>query len=216
MNHILEQISDQVRDYFEEQTTKREYALAQARLIIRHSAQSIRATHRGEKEKANEELTQAKVLTSTLMERLQQYPQIFYAGYTQDAIKEYVEAAITYSIIFQLPLPTPQELNVNYEPYLLGLAEANGELRRHCLDILRSGYSEKAEIILSIMDDIYSLLITLDYPEAVTGGLRRVTDLVRSINERTRGEITIILRESQLEEKLTLLSNKLQYGHSEA
>jgi translin len=150
------------------------------------------------------------------MERLQQYPQIFYAGYTQDAIKEYVEAAITYSIIFQLPLPTPQELNVNYEPYLLGLAEANGELRRHCLDILRSGYSEKAEIILSIMDDIYSLLITLDYPEAVTGGLRRVTDLVRSINERTRGEITIILRESQLEEKLTLLSNKLQYGHSEA
>jgi len=115
-----------------------------------------------------------------------------------------------------LPLPTPQELNVNYEPYLLGLAEANGELRRHCLDILRSGYSEKAEIILSIMDDIYSLLITLDYPEAVTGGLRRVTDLVRSINERTRGEITIILRESQLEEKLTLLSNKLQYGHSEA
>jgi len=209
MNHILEQISDEAREYFEEQTTKREYALAQARLIIRHSAQSIRATHRGESEKAKEELTQAKVLTTSLIEKLHPYPQILYAGYTQDAIKEYVEAAITYSLIFHLPLPTPQELQVNYEPYLLGLAEANGELRRHCLDILRSGYSEKAETLLSIMDDIYSLLITMDYPEAVTGGLRRVTDLVRGINERTRGEITIILRESKLEEKLSLFSSKL-------
>jgi len=210
MNHVLEEISEKARDYFEEQTSKRDHALAQARWIIRHAAQAIRATHRGEIEKAAEALSQAQKLTDSLMQELQNYPQILYAGYTQDAVKEYVEAAISYSLIFQAPLPSPQSLNVGYDTYLLGLAEANGELRRHCLDILRHGYSEKAENIMNIMDDIYSILITMDYPDAVTGGLRRLTDLARGINERTRGEITIILRESQLEEKLSSLSKEIQ------
>jgi len=105
MNHILEQISDQVRDYFEEQTTKREYALAQARLIIRHSAQSIRATHRGEKEKANEELTQAKVLTSTLMERLQQYPQIFYAVIHKTPLRNMLKQQLLIQLFFSCLYP---------------------------------------------------------------------------------------------------------------
>ena len=214
MNQIMEDIAEKAREVFEEQTAIRDHALAQARIIIRYAANAIRATHRAEVQKAEASLSQAKELAKILKQDLLNYPQIYYAGYTQDALKEYVEAAVTLSLIFNLTLPTPESLDVGYGTYLQGLAEANGELRRRCLDILRHGYSKEAEDILSTMDDIYALLITMDYPDAVTGGLRRLTDIARGINERTRGELTIILRESHLEDKLTHFEKLIQDGYT--
>ena len=112
-------------------------------------------------------------------------------------------------------LPTPEELHLEYATYLKGLAEVAGELRRRCLDILRDGHSEEAEQLLSYMDEIYGILVTIDYPDAITWGLRRLTDIVRSINERTRGDITLSLRQQRLEHSLQQLEVQLKKSMKE-
>jgi len=165
--------------------------------------------HRDDNDVAKENLSEAHLLVETIQSNLAQYPDLYHAGYTQDALKEYAEAKIVYALILDNPLPTPEELGLEYATYLKGLAETSGELRRRCLDILRHGHSEEAERLLSLMDDIYAVLVTMDYPDAITGGLRRLTDIVRGVNERTRGDMTISLRQEHLEESMRRLDDKL-------
>lgn len=193
-------IAERIHQALEARTQARDRALAQARQLTRHSAQAIRAIHRGDHDAAYEQLTLARDLASGLQKDLHDFPDLYYAGYSQDAIKEFVEASITCALIENEALPSPEELNVEYATYMNGLAETVGELRRRCLDILRQGYSDEAERLLNTMDDIYTTLVTMDYPDAVTNGLRRQTDLVRGILERTRGDLTISLREQHLEQ----------------
>ena len=206
----LESISERIREAFDTRTQARDQALGQARLLTRHAAHAIRAIHRGEKELAQEHLDEAKVLVAAFRDELAGFPDLYYAGYTQDALKEYCEASITFALIENLPLPDPESLGQEYATYLNGLAEAIGELRRRCLDILRQGYSQEAERLLTCMDDIYAVLVTLDYPDAITNGLRRQTDLVRGIIERTRGDLTISMREQHLEQALASFSEKIK------
>ncbi|MDP1546032.1 MAG: hypothetical protein Q8L87_08420, partial [Anaerolineales bacterium] len=137
------------------------------------------------------------------------HPDLYYTGYTQDALKEFVEANVTCALIRSEPLQTPEELVVEPATYLNGLAEVVGELRRRTLDILRHGYSREAERLLGYMDDIYSILVTMDYPDAITNGLRRQTDLARGIIEKTRGDITFSLRGEHLEQAIGSLINQL-------
>jgi translin len=205
----LDAIGDRIRQSFDARTQARDQALARARLLTRHSANAIRAIHRSEHDLAYENVAAAQVLADAMHTDLACYPDLFYAGYTQDALKEFCEASITCALVENKPLPTPEELGAEYATYLNGLAEVTGELRRRCLDILRKGYSQEAERLLGCMDDIYSILVTLDYPDAITNGLRRQTDLVRGIVERTRGDLTISLREQHLEQSLARLSAQL-------
>jgi len=198
----LPQISDRVHQNFEARTRARDNALAQARLVTRHASHAIRAIHRSEVDAAHEHLAEARAMVTALKTDLAQYPDLFFAGYTQDAIKEFCEATITCALILNQPLPQPETLGVEYATYLNGLAEVTGELRRRCLDILRHGYSNEAERLLGCMDEIYALLVTLDYPDAITYNLRRHTDVVRGIVERTRGDLTTSLREQQLQNAL--------------
>ena len=120
-----------------------------------------------------------------------------------------MEANATCALIRGETLPTPKSLSVEDATYLNGLAEVIGELRRRCLDILRHGYSAEAESLLTNMDDIYAILVTMDYPDAITNGLRRQTDVARSIIEKTRGDITFSLRGEHLERALAEVSAKL-------
>lgn len=205
----LDVISDRIRQSFERRTSARDQALAQTRLLTRHCANAIRAVHRGEWELAGENLQQARQLANQLKTDLATYPDLFFAGYTQDALKEYAEANIVFALVGNQPIPDPEELGLEYATYLQGLAEAAGELRRRCLDILREGHSKEAERLLAQMDDIYAILVTMDYPDAITGGLRRLTDIVRGVTERTRGDMTISLRQAQLEISLKNLEDKL-------
>ncbi len=208
------EFSEQVHQVFETLNQARDNALLQARQLTRLSAQTIRAIHRSEMEEAARGLEEAGKLAVSLRERLAEFQQLFYAGYTQDALKEFAEASITYAVINNEPLPTPASLNIDYATYLNGLAEVTGELRRRCLDILRQGYSEEAERLLGWMDEIYNLLVTVDYPDALTSGLRRQTDLVRGIVERTRGDMTLSLREERLQQALNRLAAQLPDGDS--
>lgn len=202
-------IAEQVHKEFEVRTKARDQALAQARQLTRHSAHAIRAIHRSEHDLAHQHLSEGRLLVDDLRLNLAAYPELYYAGYTQDAIKEFVEANITCALIEDQALPTPEGLQVEYATYLNGLAECAGELRRRCLDILRQGYSQEAERLLACMDDIYGLLVTVDYPDAITNGLRRQTDLVRGIVERTRGDMTISQREQRLQESIVALQSQL-------
>jgi len=208
MQH-LDEIAEHVRESFDALTAARDNALAQTRMLTRHCAHAIRAVHREDHKLVHENLEKAKLLVEALQTDLAGYPSLYHAGYTQDALKEYAEANITYALVNNSLLPSPQDLNLRYATYMKGLAEAAGELRRRCLDILRHGHSDEAERLLSHMDDIYAVLITMDYPDAVTGGLRRLTDIVRGVTERTRGDLTISLRQEQLENSLRRLEDHL-------
>ena len=198
----ISEIADTAHNVFEARTLARDNALTKARSLTRHSANTIRAIHRSETAEAHAQLSEGRKLFEELRESLQIYPDLYYAGYTQDAIKELCEATLTCAFIEGDPIPTPEELGVPTATYLRGMAETPGELRRRCMDILRMGYSDEAERLLGLMDDIYSILITMDYPDAVTNGLRRQTDLLRGIVERTRADLTLSLREEQLKNSL--------------
>jgi translin len=208
----LENIIEEIHHSFDVRTKARDQALKQARMLTRFSANAIRAVHRNEFDSAQDQLTNADELVKSLKENLAEYPDLYFAGYTQDAMKEFAEASITFALINNESLPSPEELGLEHNTYLKGLAEAAGELRRKCLDILRHGHSIEAEKLLGHMDDIYSVLVTIDYPDAITGGLRRLTDIVRGVTERTRGDLTLSSRQERLEKRLqgleTLLLNE--------
>jgi len=198
----LDPIVEQIRQTFDARTAARDRALAEARALTRHCANAIRAVHRDDEAGMNEHLGEARALAGSLRNSLAKFPELYYAGYTQDALKEFAEASITCARIRSQPLLSPDELGVEHNTYLNGLAEVVGELRRRCLDIIRHDHSAEAERLLEAMDDIYNLLVTIDYPDAITGGLRRTTDMVRGVTERTRGDLTLSLRQQKLQEAL--------------
>ncbi len=154
-------------------------------------------------------LGEAAARAKELRERLQDYPMLLHAGYSQDALKEYAEASLTLALVRGSELPSAEQLEVQAAAYLNGLAEAASELRRYILDGLRNGDSTDSERLLTAMDDVYGLLVTVDYPDAVTGGLRRTTDALRAVLERTRGDLTTTLRQVQLVTALRQLEERL-------
>lgn len=206
----LETIAEQIHQAFEARTNARDEVLSQARTLTRYCANAIRAVHRDDFDIAQENLELASKIANSFQTDLGEYPDLYYAGYTQDALKEYAEANIVYALVIDEELPSPQELGLENAAYLNGLAEAVGEFRRRCLDILRQGYSQEAERLLNHMDDIYAILITMDYPNAITGGIRRQTDIVRGITERTRADLTLSLRQEHLEQTMQRLESRLK------
>ncbi len=205
----LDEIGDRVRQQLEDKNAARDRALQHSRTLIRHCATAIRAVHRDDRAQAEAELDQARALRDHLRSDLQDYPDLYHAGYTQDALKEFAEARIVYALVGGEALPTPEDLQVEVAAYLGGLGEAAGELRRRVLDILRHRELEEAERLLTAMDDIYGLLVTLDFPDALTGGLRRITDMVRGVVERTRGDLTTSVQQRQLQAALKAVEKKL-------
>jgi translin len=199
----LDPIMEDVRAVFADKNAARERALPLCREALRHSANAIRAVHREDFPEAERLIEQARSLLDEAREALRAHGDIYYAGFVHDAQKEYVEACATLAVIAGRPLPTPQSLAVEPPAYLNGLGETVGELRRHLLDRLRAGDISHCESVLAAMDDIYTVLVTLDYPDAMTGGLRRTADAVRGILERTRGDLTVSVRQHELEQKLS-------------
>jgi len=198
----LESIIDRIRANLDARNVARDLALARSRELIRHCANSIRAAHRNDFGEANRLLITAQGLAASLAADLADYPDLYYTGYAQDALKEFAEASITIALVQGHELPEPEQLGVEYPAYLNGMGEAAGELRRYALDALRNGDIATAEKMLSAMDDIYDSLVTIDFPDALTSGLRRTTDMVRGVLERTRGDLTVAVRQQKLEEAL--------------
>jgi translin len=204
----LDVIGERIRKKFEAKNAARDSALAASRELIRYCSLSIRATHRAEYADAAQLLARTREIAAQMKTTVAAYPDLYFTGYVQDALKELAEAHITHALVTDALLPDPDALGVDYAAYLNGLGEAAGELRRYTLDIIRHGNSERCEKMLGAMDDIYALLVTMDFPDALTGGLRRTTDMVRGVLERTRGDLTVAVRQEKLEQTLREFEGK--------
>jgi translin len=198
----LHQTTAEIIARFDVLSSIRDRALAEGRQVIRLSANSVRAVHRHDFAEAETLLAEAKVLLSALTTDLVDYPNLYWAGYVQDAMKEFAEAQITFAIVGQTTIPNPRDLSVEDAPYLNAMAESASELRRDVLDRLRADDLDRAEQLLAAMDEIYDVLITVDFPDAITGGLRRTTDQLRAVLERTRGDLTITITQKRLQRSL--------------
>jgi translin len=198
LSHWLEQLAEAADAAFAAENEMRDQALTKSRGLIRICSSAIRAGHRDAWDEAHALLAEADEVGQTLQEMLTPYPSLYYAGYTQDALKELVEAHITLALVVDAAPPSPQALKVPYSAYLNGLCEAASELRRRCLDVMRRGALDEAERLLKSMDVVYDVLMSFSYPDAVTGGLRRRVDQLRGVLERTRGDLTNSLQMQKL------------------
>ncbi len=206
----LEATAEDIRTRLDAAAAAREKALTQSRQLIRACSLAIRAVHRNALDEMQTHLNKAETIARALREDLREHPALYFSGYTQDAIKEYVEARATCALILNHPLPTRSELQVEPATYLRGLAETVGELRRRILHLLRDGYSEETRRLLTHMEDIYAILVTMDYPDALTYGLRRQTDIARSIIERTESDITFNMESQRLTQAMESVQRLLK------
>jgi len=209
----LDSIADQIRLRLSAQDEAREKVLPLCREVIRYCSQAIRAVHRQEFGQARELLQSAHDLGNEIKQTVADRDELRHAGFIRDAQKEFAEGSITLALVTGKQIPAPDELGVDPAAYLNGLGEAVGELRRYLLDSMRRGDLSRGEELLEAMDDIYSTLVTMDFPDAITGGLRRTTDMVRGILEKTRGDLTLAVRQEDLETKLNDFQQKTT-GHA--
>jgi translin len=205
----LDSIAQGIREGLSAQDEARERVLPLCREVIRYSSTAIRALHRQEFEAAAGLLASAREQLEETERAVGDYNELRHTGFFRDAQKEFAEASITLALVEGDPTPSPEELKVSATAYLNGLGEAVGELRRYLLDSTRRGEIGRLEELLSAMDDIYNILVTMDFPDAITGGLRRTTDLVRGILERTRSDLTLLIQQNKLEQKLRMFEDRL-------
>jgi len=205
----LDEIADDVRQELSSRDAVREKILPLCREVIRYCSQSIRAAHRRQFPQADDKLTTARDLLEKVRFEIASFNSLSATGYYKDTEKEYAEASLTLLLLTDKSLLSPQQLGVDGAAYLNGMAEAVGELRRFILDDIRHGDLTRVERLLSVMDDIYSILVTMDFPDAISGGLRRNTDMVRGVLEKTRGDVTLIIQHKYLEGKINDLNKNI-------
>jgi translin len=198
----LETLASLAEDDLGVQNRVRDEALRQSRELIRLCSNAIRAGHREAWDQAETLLAEADEIGHALQASLAPYPELYYAGYTQDALKELVEARVTLGLISQRDLPSVEHAGIPLNTYLNGVCEAASELRRRCLDLLRQEEFDEAERLLGAMDAIYEVLMSIGYPDAVTRGLRHRVDQLRGVLERTRGDLTSTLQMVRLRHAL--------------
>lgn len=198
----LDSIANRIRQTLSSRDAAREKVIPLCRETIRHCGNVIRAIHRQEFDQAKKLLKSARSRLSEVEPGSSGYSELIYAGLVRDAQKEFAEASITLALVTGNPLPDPDELGVDAVAYLNGMGEAVGELRRYLLDSMRQGNLSRGEELLAAMDDIYNALVTMDFPDAITGGLRRTTDMVRGVLEKTRSDLTLAIGQKDLSDKL--------------
>lgn len=202
MGMKLREMLKRMRKHFDAQGELRERVLDASREVIRASARAIAATHRGDRSSADELLTNARDTLTTLTKAVKAEPHLADSGIILMAYQEYGEALVVQALIRDGKLLTPEELGIPYKPYLAALTDAAGELRRHALDLIRADEVDRAEQALKLMEEIFELLMEFDYPDAILPGMKRRQDMVRRVIERTRGDLTIAIRQRKLERAL--------------
>ncbi|HJH29533.1 MAG TPA: haloacid dehalogenase [Methanosarcinaceae archaeon] len=219
---MIDEISADIQKNFEAKDKAREIGLSLSREVVRTCGTAIRHTHRGDIDKAAKLLEDARDSLEEIEHQLADHPDIYYSGFVEHAQQEFVECAVVHQLLTKEnyndsnsnsnsnTLPSPQELGVTYAAYLNGLGDVVGELRRHILDLIRQDRPQEGDQFLDIMDDIYSTLMMFDYPDAITRGLRRKSDVARSLIERTRGDLTNAIRQQKLEQSMKKFESRFE------
>jgi translin len=209
----LASFSEEVHRRFDAKAAARERALVAARRAVRSSANAIRAIHRSEFDQAHRLMEEARAALEDGRDAAAgDHPEVYFAGFLQDAQKEYTEARLTEAVVTGGEFPGPDELGVGLAPYLNGMAESIGEGRRAVLELLRRGETGAGERILAVMEELYHVLVAVDYPDAMTGNLRRSTDVARGILEKTRGDLSVALMQGDLRAALERHAEELRRG----
>jgi translin len=206
----MNEICDQIRVRFDEMDRARERSLGLCRQIIRDSGDAIKAIHRGEWDRADELVQETGALVRQVNELLSDKPDIYYSGFVGNAQTEYAEVSILRAVLRDTAIPSPHELAIDDAAYLNGVGDAIGELRRHILDLIRKGQPEEGEKYLDIMDEFYTEMMSFDYPDAITHGLRKKTDVARSLIERTRGDLTNALQVKDLKNAMAKFEKEIK------
>lgn len=209
MTPSADELAEEISRHLEEKDQAREEALALTRVVVRRSGAAIRSVHRGELDRALDLAGRAGEDLAAILNLLKEHPDVRYSGLVDGAEQEYAEARIVYALITEERIPHPREVGVEMTSYLAGLGDAVGELRRHILDLIRLGRPVEGEVHLAAMEEIYHLLISFDYPDAVTKGMRRKGDVARSLLDRTRGDLTNAIGQRRLEAELKEVEERL-------
>ena len=190
---VAERLEEYVNSFLpklEQRFESREKLLMTAREAIRYSGEAISLAHRGKAKEAEEKFELAKAKAKEIAEVVKNFPDLLY-GDVGTAFQEVSEAAFVLSVYLGKDLPSPEELGVPEFHYLLGAADAVGEMRRRVLELLRKGEKEKAEETYSIMEEIYEVLWELEYPKSLVPNLRQKIDYMRRILEDTHHDLFI-------------------------
>ena len=203
---MINEITAEIQQDFEAKDKAREIGLSLSREVVRTCGTAIRHTHRRDVDKAAKLLEAARESLEKIELQLADHPDIYYSGFVEHAQQEFVECAVVHQLLTKNNsggnLPSPSELGVTNAAYLNGLGDVVGELRRHILDLIRQDMPQDGDRFLDVMDEIYSTLMMFDYPDAITRGLRRKSDVARSLIERTRGDLTNAMRQQKLEQSM--------------
>lgn len=205
----IDQFADEAREQLEAIHADRERAYTTSREVVQAASATIKAVHREEFDEARAQVQRTKELYERMMKAVKASPEIGFGGFVGDAAREYAEAALVLALIADNELPGPDEMGVDSADWLNGLGDTVGELRRHVLDLIRHDQVDEAEKYLAMMDEIYQTIMSFDYPQAVTKGLRTRSDQARGAVERTRGDLTNALRQSRLERRMRQLEEAL-------
>ena len=195
-------LADEVRSVLEARFDAREKAITESRRVIRAAANGIRALHRSEWDSADALIAESGERLATIRQALAAHPELIGHAVAVDATKEYAEARITQAVFTGEEVPSFADLDLDPIPYLHGLGEAVGEMRRRMLDMLRAERLDEAEKLLDHMDEIVDQLAQVDYPDGMTNGLRRTTDVARSLVERSRSDLTATVVQERLRHDL--------------
>ncbi|HMK46264.1 MAG TPA: haloacid dehalogenase [Methanocella sp.] len=206
----MKEICGDIRERFDRMDQAREQSLALSRRITRNSGDAIKAIHRGEWDQARKLTGEAREIILQINDMLKDFPDIYYSGYVGNAQTEYAEVSILSAVLQGRQIPSPDELQVDYAAYLNGVGDCIGELRRHILNLIRTGRPEAGEKYLDMMDELYTELMSFDYPDAITHGLRKKTDVARSLIERTWGDLTSALQVKELKEAMGDFERKIK------
>ncbi|HET8686041.1 MAG TPA: haloacid dehalogenase [Methanosarcina sp.] len=207
---MLEEISARIRKNFEAKDSIREEGLKVSREVVRECRTASFALHGQDFEKADKSIKTAGKALEKLEALFEGHADIYHAGFVEHAQQEYSEVSVLSSLLKEGDkFPSPEELKVEYAAYLNGLGDVVGELRRHVLDLIREESFEKAEVFLGIMENIHAVLMDFDYPDAITRGLRRKTDVSRSVIEKTRGDVVNAIGQKKLETAMRNLESRL-------
>ena len=206
----MNEICDHIRVRFDDMDRAREHSLGLSRRIIRNSGDAIKAIHRGEWDRADQLVNETGDLVKQVNDLLSDKPDIYYSGYVGNAQTEYAEVSVLGAVLRDTTIPTPHELGIDDAAYLNGIGDVVGELRRHILDLIRKGCPSEGEKYLDVMDEFYTELMSIDYPDAITHGLRKKTDVARSLIERTRGDLTNALQVKDLKSAMEQFEKRIK------
>ncbi|HEY3273140.1 MAG TPA: haloacid dehalogenase [Methanocella sp.] len=206
----MKEICDHIRVRFDDMDRAREHSLGLSRRVIRNSGDAIKAIHREEWDRADQLINETGDLIKQVNDLLSDKPDIYYSGYVGNAQTEYAEVSVLSAVLRDTTIPTPHELGIDDAAYLNGIGDVVGELRRHILDLIRKGRPAEGEKYLDVMDEFYTEMMSIDYPDAITHGLRKKTDVARSLIERTRGDLTNALQVKDLKNAMEEFEKRIK------